>query len=151
MMLVGFVAPYLLDATTRFAEATAGLPGVDLALITCEPADRLPEQLRHRLAAHWRIDDPLDTTQIAGGVKVWLDVAPPAPDSPALLEEFLTGEEGSYDSVMTDGQVIWDSVSRYLPTPLEVLRNPWIQWAVLMPRDIGGPEYEAIRAIAPTA
>src|SRR5215831_14069853 len=92
----------------------------------------------------FRLDD-------SGDLKVWLDVAPPAPDSPALLEEFLTGEEGSYDSVMTDGQVIWDSVSRYLPTPLEVLRNPWIQWAVLMPRDIGGPEYEAIRAIAPTA
>ena len=68
MMLVGFVAPYLLDATTRFAEATAGLPGVDLALITCEPADRLPEQFRQRLAAHWRIDDPLDTAQIARGV-----------------------------------------------------------------------------------
>jgi hypothetical protein len=52
---------------------------------------------------------------------------------------------------MTDGQVIWDSVSRYLPTPLEVLRNPWIQWAVLLPRDIAGPEYEGIRAVAPTA
>ena len=74
-----------------------------------------------------------------------------APGGPALLEEFLNGEEGSYDSVMTDGQVIWDSVSHYLPTPLEVLRNPWIQWAVLMPRDIGGPEYEAIRAIARSA
>ena len=256
-MLVAFVAPYLLDATTRFAEATAGVPGVDLALITCEPADRLPEQLRHRLAAHWRIDDPLDAAQIARGVqavnetvgrvqrligvfehlqvplaqvreqfgipgmdaatahnfrdkaqmksvlraagvpcaryrlarsateaagfadevgyplvvkppagagakstfrlddagdlKVWLDAAPPTPGSPALLEEFLTGDEGSFDSVMTDGQLVWDSVSCYLPTPLEVLRNPWIQWAVLMPRDIGGPEYDDIRAIAPTA
>src|SRR5689334_12788415 len=69
MMLVGFVAPYLLDATARFAEATAGLPGVGLALVTCEPAARLPEQLRHHLAAHWRIDDPLDTAQIALGVE----------------------------------------------------------------------------------
>jgi biotin carboxylase len=92
----------------------------------------------------FRLDD-------AGDLKVWLDAAPPAPGSPALLEEFLTGDEGSYDSVMTDGEVVWDSVSRYLPTPLEVLRNPWIQWAVLMPRDIGGPEYGDIRAIAPTA
>src|SRR5205807_207220 len=92
----------------------------------------------------FRLDD-------AGDLKVWLDVAPPAPGSPALLEEFLTGDEGSYDSVMTDGRIVWDSVSCYLPTPLEVLRNPWIQWAVLMPRDIGGPEYDDIRAIAPTA
>ena len=64
---------------------------------------------------------------------------------------FLTGDEASYDSVMTGGQVVWDSVSNYLPTPLEVLRNPWIQWIVLMPRDIGGPEYDGIRAVAPTA
>jgi hypothetical protein len=42
-------------------------------------------------------------------------------------------------------------VSSYLPTPLEVLRNPWIQWMVLMPRDVGGPEYAGIRAIVPTA
>jgi hypothetical protein len=67
------------------------------------------------------------------------------------LEEFLTGEEGSYDSVMVDGKIVWDSISRYLPTPLEVLRNPWIQWVVLLPRDIGGTEYDAIRDIAPVA
>src|SRR5579859_6138805 len=257
MTVVAFAAPYLLDATTRFAEATARLPGVELALITCEPGDWVPEPLRGALAAHWRVDDPLDAGQIARGVaavsehigpvrrligvfehlqeplaqvrerfgipgmdpatarnfrdkaqmksvlraagvpcaryrladsaaaaaafageagyplvvkppagagakstfrlddagdlKVWLDAAPPTPVSPALLEEFLTGDEGSYDSVMTGGQIIWDSVSQYLPTPLEVLRNPWIQWAVLMPRDIGGPEYGGIRAIAPTA
>lgn len=257
MTVVAFAAPYLLDATTRFAEATARLPGVELALITGEPGDRVPEPLRGALAAHWRVDDPLDAGQIARGVaavsehigpvrrligvfehlqeplaqvrerfgipgmdpatarnfrdkaqmksvlraagvpcaryrladsasaaasfadevgyplvvkppagagakstfrlddagdlKVWLDAAPPSPDGPALLEEFLTGDEGSYDSVMTDGDIVWDSVSHYLPTPLEVLRNPWIQWAVLMPRDIGGPEYDDIRAIAPKA
>jgi hypothetical protein len=78
-------------------------------------------------------------------------VAPPAADAPVLIEEFLTGEECSYDSVMVDGEVVWDSVSNYLPTPLEVLRNPWMQWVVLLPRDIGGPEYAGIRDIAPAA
>jgi biotin carboxylase len=92
----------------------------------------------------FRLDDAED-------LRVWLDVAPPAPDRLALVEEFLTGEEGSYDSVMTDGQVVWDSVSVYLPTPLEVLRNPWIQWRVLMPRDIGGREYDGIRTVAAMA
>ncbi len=67
------------------------------------------------------------------------------------MEEFLTGDEGSYDSVMVDGQVVWDSISLYQPTPLEVLRNPWIQWRVLLPRDIAGAEYDDIRAVAPTA
>ena len=44
-----------------------------------------------------------------------------------------------------DGDVVWHSISSYLPTPLEVLENPWVQWAVLLPRSIDGPEYDAIR------
>jgi phosphoribosylaminoimidazole carboxylase (NCAIR synthetase) len=257
MVVVAFVAPYLLDATTRFVQAAARLPDTELALVTCEPEGNMPSELRRSLAAHWRIDDALDAGQIttavqaigerigrvqrllavleqlqipvaqarerlsiagmdvgtarnfrdkaqmksvlrAAGVpcarhrladsaaaavgfakeigfplvvkppagsgakstfrlddaddlRVWLHAAPPSPGRLALLEEFLTGDEGSYDSVMVDGQIIWDSVSSYLPTPLEVLRNPWIQWMVLMPREIGGPEYAGIRAIAPTA
>jgi hypothetical protein len=257
MVVAGFVAPYLLDTTTRFVEAAASLPEVNLALITTEPADRLPPRLKESLAGHWRIDDPLDTGQIAWAVEglsgqlgpvqrllavleqlqvplaqvrehlgvpgmdaatarnfrdkdqmktvlraagvpcarhrlatdateaadfardvgfplvvkppagagakstfrldhpddleAWLEVAPPAPDRPALIEEFLTGEEGSYDSVMVDGEIVWDSISNYLPTPLEVLRNPWMQWVVLLPRDIDGPEYAPIRTVAPVA
>ncbi len=42
MVTAAFVAPYLLDTTTRFVEAAAMLPGVSMALVTCEPADRLP-------------------------------------------------------------------------------------------------------------
>jgi hypothetical protein len=91
----------------------------------------------------FRLDD-------LGDLKAWLEMAPPSPDRPAQIEEFLTGDEGSYDSVMIDGRIVWDSVSNYLPTPLEVLRNPWMQWAVLLPRDIG-PEYDSIRQIAPGA
>jgi hypothetical protein len=257
MTVAGFVAPYLLDTTTRFVEAAADLPGVRLALITSEPEDRLPASLRHRLAGHWRIDDPLDAGQIAWAVEglrgqlgpaqsllavleqlqvpvaqvrehlgipgmdpgtarnfrdkaqmktvlraagvpcarhrlaenakaarefahevgfplvvkppagagakstfrlddqtdlsTWLEAAPPTPDRPAMIEEFLTGQEGSYDSVMVDGELVWDSISAYLPTPLEVLRNPWMQWVVLLPRNIDGPEYTEIRKVAPQA
>jgi hypothetical protein len=84
-------------------------------------------------------------------LEAWLGTIPPTPDQPALIEEFLSGDEGSYDSVMVDGQVVWDSISNYLPTPLEVLRNPWMQWVVLLPRDISGPEYDPIKHIAPKA
>jgi hypothetical protein len=52
---------------------------------------------------------------------------------------------------MVDGEIVWDSISNYLPTPLEVLRNPWMQWVVLLPRDISGPEYVGIRQVAPVA
>ena len=46
MVVAGFVAPYLLDTTTRFVQAAATLPDVELALITCEPEDRLPPGLK---------------------------------------------------------------------------------------------------------
>ncbi len=257
MVLAVFVAPYLLDATRRFVDAAANVPDTELALITCEPEERLPGDLRRAIAGHWRIDDPLDPGQIAVAVeglsghlgkvqrllavleqlqvplgqvrehlgipgmdaatahnfrdkaqmksvlraagvpcaryrladsaaaaadfaaqtgyplvvkppagagakstfriddaedlRVWLEAAPPAPDRLAMMEEFLTGEEGSYDSVMIDGLLVWDSISGYQPTPLEVLRNPWIQWVVLMPREIGGTEYAGIREVAPVA
>lgn len=252
-----FVAPYLLEATTRFVDAAARLPGVRLALVTAEPLERVPEPLRDALAAHWRVDDALDPRQLAGAVAelrdrmggvdrvlgaleqlqvplaevrealgipgmdaqtarnfrdkarmkdvlrgagvpcarhrlvasadeargfadevgfplvvkppagagargtfrldapealtAWLAADPPRGERPALLEEFLVGDEHSFDSVTLDGRLTWSSVSRYLPTPLEVLRNPWMQWVVLLPRDVSGPQYDDIREVAARA
>ncbi|MDQ6847165.1 MAG: hypothetical protein M3019_06225 [Candidatus Dormibacteraeota bacterium] len=246
-----FVAPFLLEATVRFIDAAVSVPGARVALVSQDPVDRLPDEVRARLAADWRIDDGTDAQQIADatralagrlggvdrlvgmleqlqvplgevrealgipgmgaevarnfrdksrmkdvftaydvpcarhGVAVsaeqawsiaehlglpivvkppagagarstfrvdsraqlgdWLRVDPPSPAAPALLEELVTGAEHSFDSVSVDGRVVWHSISSYLPTPLEVLENPWIQWAVLLPRSIDGPEYDAIR------
>ena len=78
----------------------------------------------------------------------WLRVDPPTPERPALLEERVSGAEHSFDSVCVAGEVAWHSISRYLPTPLEVLRNPWIQWSVLLPRTIVVAEFDAIRDAA---
>jgi hypothetical protein len=75
----------------------------------------------------------------------WLRADPPDHDAPVLLEQMVVGAEHSFDSVLMDGELVWHSISRYLPTPLEVLENPWIQWAVLLPRDIATPEYDVIR------
>ncbi|MEO8899465.1 MAG: hypothetical protein ABI352_02460 [Candidatus Dormibacter sp.] len=249
-----FVAPFLLEATVRFVDAAASIPGVQLGLISQDPVERLPEAVRHKLAAHWRVDDGVDPQQIAGatrglagalggvdrlvgmleqlqvplgavrdalhipgmGAEValnfrdksrmkaifarsgvpcarhgvatsasevaeiavllglpivvkppagagargtfridtheqlfdWLQTDPPTEHSPALLEELVTGAEHSFDSVCLDGRVVWHSISQYLPTPLEVLENPWIQWAVLLPRSIDGPEFDGIRDTA---
>ena len=257
MTVAAFVAPYLLPATSRFIAAAAGLPGVQLALITQEPVDRVPEQLKPLVTAHWRVDDALDPEQLvaavqglaaqgghverllgpleqlqvplaiarerlgitgmdprtannfrdksqmkdvlraaglpcaghrlvdgvaaaqafvaevgfpvvakppagagaretfrldsAGDLQDWLNAAPPSAEHPVLLEEFLVGEELTFDSVTIGGQVVWSSISHYLPTPLEVLRNPWMQWVVLLPRSIDGPEYAPIRRAAPAA
>jgi D-alanine-D-alanine ligase-like ATP-grasp enzyme len=246
-----FVAPFLLEATVRFIDAAASLPGVRLALVTQDPAEKLPDAVRGKLMAHWRIDDGTNGQQIAdatralagrlGGVDRligmleqlqvplgevrdalglpgmgaevarnfrdksrmkdvfaahdvpcarhgvatsaaqassiagqlglpvvvkppagagarstfrvdsadqldgWLRVDPPSTSAPALIEELVSGDEHSFDSVTVDGHVVWHSISSYLPTPLEVLENPWVQWAVLLPRSIDGPEYDAIR------
>src|SRR5262245_868480 len=230
-----------MEATLRFVAGTARLAGVRLALVSQDPLEKLPADLRNALVGHWRVDNALDHAQIVAAVnqlsqrigpverligsleqlQVPLAVArrhlglpglsveaaenfrdksvmktvleraglpcarhslirsdgdahefirsvgfplvvkPPAgagavntfrldsqaelevylarhrpnPANPALFEEFLQGEEFSFDSVCIDGRVIWYSVSRYLPGPLTVLQNPWIQWCVLLPRE----------------
>ncbi len=81
-------------------------------------------------------------------LEAWLSADPPGEHSPVLLEQMVVGAEHSFDSVLIDGELVWHSISRYLPTPLEVLENPWIQWAVLLPRDISGAEFDPVRADA---
>ena len=73
---------------------------------------------------------------------------PPNPERPTLYEEFVRGSEFSFDSVMVRGAPAWHSISCYMPSPLEVLENPWIQWIVMLPRDISGDEYAPIRNAA---
>jgi|SRR5262245_4997150 len=87
----------------------------------------------------------------AAQLEEWLAAAPPRPGQEALLEEFITGIEHSFDSVTIQGRTLWSSIGRYDPTPLEVLRNPWIQWCVVLPRDISGPEFAAIHEVGPRA
>jgi len=43
------------------------------------------------------------------------------------------------------------SVTRYYPTPLEVMQNPWMQWVIVSPREIDAPEYDDIRAAQKTS
>ena len=89
----------------------------------------------------WRIDSTADLDEL-------LARGPPDPERPTLYEEFVHGAEFSFDSVMIDGEARWHSVSCYMPSPLEVLENPWIQWCVMMPRDISGGEFDPIRDAA---
>src|SRR3954465_5076697 len=68
MVVAAFVAPYLLEATARFVSAAADLPDVRLGLVTCEPVERIPPDLRDRLDGHWRIAAPRDPRQLAWAV-----------------------------------------------------------------------------------
>lgn len=88
----------------------------------------------------FRLDDD-------AALRMWLDGAPPSPEHPAMIEQFLTGTEGSFDAVAIDGEVVWYSISDYRPTPLDVVRNPWIQWTVQLPRDIDTPDYRRVATV----
>jgi D-alanine-D-alanine ligase-like ATP-grasp enzyme len=69
-------------------------------------------------------------------------------DRPVLAEEFLRGREFSFETITIGGVPRVESLSHYLPTCLEVLENPWMQWCCLLPRDVSGSEYDGARALA---
>ncbi|UCF66998.1 MAG: ATP-grasp domain-containing protein [Acidobacteriota bacterium] len=257
MLHVVFVAPFFLPTTLRFVRAAAILPGVGLSLISQEPSERLPAELRARLLAHWRVRDalnpaelipaagelarrhgrvhrligaleelqvplgtvrdhlgvpgmteqtaknfrdkslmktvlqrqgvpcarhrliesaeqahefaeqagfPLVTKPPAGSgsrqtfrldrpehLREYLAAYPPSPEQPTLLEQFLVGEEHSIETVTIGGKAVWHSPSDYFPTPLEVMREPWIQWCVLLRREAEDARYDAIKNAAERA
>ncbi|MEM7159511.1 MAG: ATP-grasp domain-containing protein [Myxococcota bacterium] len=241
-----------MDATLRFVDAVAGLPGVDVGVVSVDPADRLPPRLRSRLAGHYQVKDALDPAALAqatralrthmGGLdrlvgsleqlqvplgrvrdqlgiegmgeaaarcfrdkalmkdalrqaglpcarhrrtssapEVWafarevgfpLIVKPRdgaaaagthritseaglarALDSfvPEMVEEFVVGQERSFETASIRGTPIWDSHTRYDPSPLTVLENPWIQWTVILPREEHTADSEAIAPFAHAA
>ncbi|MCB9596072.1 MAG: ATP-grasp domain-containing protein [Sandaracinaceae bacterium] len=80
-----------------------------------------------------------------------LDGMHASPDHPVLGEEMLVGEEGSFDTITIAGKPRVASISHYLPTPLTVLENPWIQWCALLPRDVNGPEFSEVRRVGVAA
>jgi len=71
--------------------------------------------------------------------------------NPILAEEFLRGREFSFETITVGGQPRLESISHYLPSCLEVLENPWIQWTCLLPRDVSGPDYAPARQVARAA
>lgn len=80
-----------------------------------------------------------------------LTAVAPGADNPAIVEEFITGEEHSFETISIEGRPIWHSLTRYSPSPLDAVRNPWIQWTVVLPREIDAPQYDDIRAIGTQA
>ncbi len=77
-----------------------------------------------------------------------LRLTQPREGFPVLLEEFVVGDEHSFETISINGRAVWHSLTHYYPTPLEVLRHPWIQWCVVLPREVDAPHYDDIRAAA---
>ena len=66
----------------------------------------------------------------------------------ALAEEFLTGAEYSLETITVGGVPRFWSVSRYYPSPLEVMEQEWVQWCVVLPRELDDPGFLAARDLA---
>ncbi len=62
----------------------------------------------------------------------------PSPQSPVQVEQFVRGKEFTCETVSIAGKTAWRSGTRYFPSPLEALENPWMQYCVLLPREENG-------------
>jgi len=255
---VVFAVPFAMDASLRFVRAAASIPGVRLGVVTQEPLERFPADLRALLDGHERVQDAMQSEQLVAGARalssawggrldrligileplqvplaearavlglpgVSVEVAhnfrdkarmktllrkhglpcarhqlaeapdaarafaervgyplvvkppagmgakntvrvndrnelesalrslPPRAGAAVLFEEFIQGEEYSFDTVTLHGRHLFHSISKYSPTPLEVLREPWIQWCVIQPRRIDEPKFGPIFEVGPRA
>jgi hypothetical protein len=130
----------------------AGVPCARHARIESESAaQRFAEEVGYPLVikpeagagakATYRVDGPAELTRALRAVR-------PSPAHPAVGEEFVTGQEFSFDTVSIGGRAVWHSLSHYLPPPLHVIDNPWIQWCVMIPREIDDARYDDIRKVA---
>ncbi|MCS6798219.1 MAG: ATP-grasp domain-containing protein [Myxococcota bacterium] len=116
---------------TSVAEGEAFAAEVGLPLVLKPPAGM-------GCKATWRVDN---REQLRSA----LEAARPSPDHPVLAEEFLRGTEHSLETITVRGRPRFWSVTRYAPTPLEVMEHPWIQWCIQAPRDLSGPQWTAAR------
>ncbi|MCA9566389.1 MAG: ATP-grasp domain-containing protein [Myxococcales bacterium] len=81
--------------------------------------------------ATYRVSSP-------GALQQALAATRPSPENPVLAEEFLTGDEYSFETLTVNGEPRFFSINHYHPTPLEVMENDWLQWVVTMPRKLEG-------------
>lgn len=248
-----YVAPFFSANIMQCLDALCSLPDVRVGVITHEPAARMPEKYKQRIAGHYQIADCLDADQLTAASRAFqrdwgridrligfleqmqvplavardrvgipgmgeevarnfreknrmkqvlreagLPVAPQAllgsaedarrfvagvgypivlkppaglgsqatmrvtddeglesalaalfvtPSNPAQAEAFIRGEEHTFETVTIAGRPVWHSSSYYLPGPLEVLENPWMQYCVLLPREQLQPHAASFRPI----
>lgn len=241
MKNVVVVAPHFLENTLRTVQAAVDLVGTRVAVISSDPASKIPERLRVQVEAHYRVENCLSGADLAracrwlehrmGGIdtligaleqlqqplavareacnipgmgieaatafrdktrmkdklraagipcarhrrieserdlrsfitevglpiivkpvdglgsrsthrvlneeqlKAILKSFDPTPTRPLQAEEFIRGTERTYETVTVRGKPVWHCGTFYLPGPLEVLENPWIQYCVLLPRE----------------
>ncbi|HUS33529.1 MAG TPA: ATP-grasp domain-containing protein [Kofleriaceae bacterium] len=58
------------------------------------------------------------------------------------VEEFITGEELTYDTVCIGGKPVYESVTQYIPNALEMRSQEWVSPIMLSVRDLSQPNIQ---------
>lgn len=116
---------------TNSEEARAFVAKVGYPIVVKPPAG-LGARATMRVSSASELEDALETLMVS-------------PSNPAQAEEFIQGDEHTFETVTIDGKHVWHSSSYYLPSPLQVLENPWMQYCVLLPREQLPPHAERFR------
>ncbi len=67
-------------------------------------------------------------------------------DHPAIIEEFIEGDEGSFETITLNGEIKFFSMTTYYPGPMQAMHNPWIQIIFNLNKDfMDHPDNEDIR------
>lgn len=59
------------------------------------------------------------------------------------VEEFITGEELTYDTVCIGGKPVYESVTQYFPNALEMRSKEWVSPIMLSVRDLAQPQIQS--------
>jgi biotin carboxylase len=79
----------------------------------------------------YRVDDEADLRRV-------LDLTRHVPE--VSVEEFVEGEEFTYDTVCIDGVPAFENVAQYLPRPLDARTHEWISPIICTVRDLDQPK-----------
>jgi hypothetical protein len=63
------------------------------------------------------------------------------------VEEYIEGEEFTFDTVCAGGRILFENVAWYRPKPLVIRNNPWISPQSITLRDLDVPQIQAGRRL----
>lgn len=84
-----------------------------------------------------------DTYRVDGPAQLDAVIRATAHVSEASCEEFVDGEEYTYDTICVNGVPVYENVCRYLPRPLIARTNEWISPVVVTVRDLRQPHIQS--------
>ncbi|MEM1177705.1 MAG: ATP-grasp domain-containing protein [Acidobacteriota bacterium] len=67
--------------------------------------------------------------------------------SEVVLEEFVQGDEYTFDTICADGQILFHSILRYQPTMLESRTQEWVSPQNMVLRDLDTPLFQRAYAL----